>query len=159
MDEYTLLHSGCTLLGDGEPLLRNEGVDIVLDQCATAAWKNAGEACEAVNSRIVTAQLKIVQHGHWQHGGSRLTSNKYLSLISTYAPTAKAPPDVKTKFVDNLQGTLDSLPTGDIVMVLGDFNAQIGKQETEDDVWREVRGLHGIGTCNKAGEQLLELCT
>ena len=94
MDEYTLLHSGCTLRGDGEPLLRNEGVGIVLDQCATAAWKNAGEACEAVSSRIVTAQLKIVPHGHWQHGGSRLTSNKYLPLISTYAPTAKAPPDV-----------------------------------------------------------------
>ena len=81
-----------------------------------------------------------------------------MSLISAYAPTAKAPSGVKAKFVDDLQGTLDSLPSGDIVMVLGDFNARIGKRETEDDVWREVRGLHGMGTCNEAGEQLLELC-
>ena len=126
-------------------------------QHATAAWKNAGEAWEAVSSRIATAWLKIVQRGHRWHGGSRWTSNKYLSLISTYAPTAKAPPDVKTKFVDDFQGTMDSLPTGDIVMVLSDFNARIGKWETEGDVWREVRGLHGIGTCNVAGEWLLEL--
>ena len=60
MDGYTLLHSGCTLPGDGEPMLRN-----VLDQHATAAWKNASEVWETVSSRIVTAQLKIVQCGHW----------------------------------------------------------------------------------------------
>ena len=66
-----------------------------------------------------------MQCGHRRHEGSRWTSNKYLSVISTYAPTARAPPDVKAKFVDNLQGTLDSLPTGDFVMVLGDFNARM----------------------------------
>jgi len=42
-DGYTLFHSGRTLPGDGETLLRNEGVGIVLDQSATVAWKNAGE--------------------------------------------------------------------------------------------------------------------
>ena len=42
VDECTLFHSGCTLPGDGEPLLRNKGVGIVLDQRATAAWMNAG---------------------------------------------------------------------------------------------------------------------
>ena len=48
----------------------------------------------------------------------------------------------EAKFVDDLPGTLDLLPSDDIVMVLGDFNAHIGKRETEDNVWREVRGLH-----------------
>ena len=38
------------------------------------------------------------------------------------------------------------------------FNARIGKWETEFDVWREVREVHGIGTCKEAREQLLELC-
>ena len=37
-DGFTLLQSGRTLPGDGELLLRKEGVGIVLDQCATAAW-------------------------------------------------------------------------------------------------------------------------
>ena len=55
--------------------------------------------------------------------GSRWTINRYLSLIyiSVYAPMANAPPSVKARFVD-LQSTLDSLPAGDIVVVLGDFN-------------------------------------
>ena len=47
------------------------------------------------------------------------------------------------KFTDDFQCTLDTLPAGDVVMVLGDFNARIGKREFEDDVWSEVRGLHG----------------
>ena len=70
-DGYTLLHSGRTLPGDGEPLTRNEGVGIVLDESATAAWKNAGESWEAVSSRIVTVRLQFAQHGYRRHGGSR----------------------------------------------------------------------------------------
>ena len=89
-DGYTLLHSGHTLPGDGKPLLRNEGVGIVLDQSATVAWKNAGECWEAVSSQIVTARLQIAHHGHGRHGGSRWTSSRYLSVLSVYAPTAKA---------------------------------------------------------------------
>ena len=53
-----MLHSGRTLPGDGEPLIRNEGVGIVLDKNATAA----SECWEAVSSRIVTAWLQIAQH-------------------------------------------------------------------------------------------------
>jgi len=87
-DGYTLLHSGHTLLGDGEPLLKNTGVGIVLDQRATAAWKNAGECWEVVSYQIVTAWLQIAQPEHGRRGGSR-TSGRYLSLLSVYAPTAK----------------------------------------------------------------------
>ena len=75
--------------GDGEPLLSNEGVGIVFDQSATAAWKNVGECWEAVSSRIVTAWLQFAQRGHRRHGGSRWTSSRYLSLMSVHAPTAK----------------------------------------------------------------------
>ena len=125
--ECTLLHSGRTLPGDGEPLLRNEGVGIVPDQHATVAWKNAGETWEAVSSRIVTAQLQIAQHGCRRYGDSRWTSHQYLSLMSVYAPTAKAPPGIKKKFVADFQCTLETLPAGDAVVVLGDFNAHFGK--------------------------------
>ena len=62
-DGYTLLHSGRTLPGDGQPLLRNEGVGIVLDWYATVAWKKAGETWEAVSSRIVTVWLQIAHCG------------------------------------------------------------------------------------------------
>lgn len=81
-----------------------------------------------------------------------------MSLVSAHAPMAKAPTGIKAKFVDDLQNILNFLPTDYIVMVLHDFNAQIGKREMKNGVWKETRGLHGNGACNKAGEQLLKLC-
>ena len=45
-----------------------------------------------------------------------------LFINISICPMAKAPFSVKAKFVDDLQGTLDSLPTGVIVMMLDDFN-------------------------------------
>ena len=117
-----------------------------------------GETWEAVSSRIVTARLQIVQHGYRRYGGTRWTGHRYLLLMSVYAPTAKAPPGIKAKFVADFKRTRDTPPVGDVVLLLGDFNAHVGKRSSEDDVWREVRGLHDLGTCNEAGEQLLELC-
>ena len=32
------------------------------------------------------------------------------------------------------------------------------KREGENDVWREVRVRHGVGSCNEAGERFLEFC-
>ena len=58
---FVAFKSGRTVPGDGETLLRNEGVGIVLDQPATVAWKNAGETWEAVSSRIVTARLQWIR--------------------------------------------------------------------------------------------------
>ena len=124
-DGYTLLHSGCTLPGDGEPLIRNEGVGIVLDKNATAAWKNASECWEAVSSRIVTARLQIAQHGHKRLGGSRWSSRRFLLLLSVYiyTPTAKAPPNVKTKFyLLDLGSNITN--DGEIV---SEVNARLGK--------------------------------
>ena len=52
----------------------------------------------------------------------------------------------------------DRVPPGDILVVMGDFNACVGNRETESDVWREVRGRHGLGSCNEAGKKFLEFC-
>ena len=80
-----------------------------------------------------------------------------MSLVLAYVPIAKASTGVKAMFVDDLRSILNSLPADIIVLVLDDFNTQIGKRKTEDGVWREIRGLYSIGTCNEAGEQL-KLC-
>ena len=55
-DGYTLLHSGRPLPSENDRAVRNEGVGIVLDAKATAAWKEAGERWEAVSYQIVTAR-------------------------------------------------------------------------------------------------------
>ena len=110
----------------------------MLDERATRTWKDTGENRKAVSSRVVMARLKVVHHGQRRPGGSRETGNTYLSVVSAYAPTAKAPPGIKTKFVDELQDTLDSVPHGDVLMLLGYFNAWVGKCEFEEDIWRQV---------------------
>ena len=155
---FTLLHSGRTMPDESEPQVRNEGVGIVLNERATTAWKDAGEIWEAVSSRVVSARLKIVRRGQRRPGGSRETRNTYLSVVSVYVPTAKAPPGVKDKFIEELQDVLDRVPPSDILVVLGDFNARVGKREEGRDVWRQTGGKHGLGSCNEAGERLLELC-
>ena len=157
-DGFTFLHSGRRLPEEGESAVRKEGVGILLDDRATAAWKEAGEAWEAVSSRVITARLKAARAGQRRPGGSRETGNIFVSVISVYAPTAKAPPGIKEKFIDDLQDAIDRTPASDILLLLGDFNACVGKSTADDDEWREIRGGHGVDCCNAAGEKFLEFC-
>ena len=83
------------------------------------------------------------------------------SVMSGYTPTVKAPPPRESRPNLRLNFRMqwsDRIPPGDILVVMGDFNACVGKRETESDVWREVRGRHGLGSCNEAGEEFLEFC-
>ena len=89
---YTFLHSGRPLPCAEETAVRNEGVGIMLDESASAAWR---EAWEAISSRVVTARLKAMGRGQRRPGGARTTRNSFISVISAYAPTARAPPGIK----------------------------------------------------------------
>ena len=155
---YTLLHSGRPLPHGEEPAVRKEGVGIALDERATSAWREAGEKWKAVSSRIVTARLKLTSVGQRRAGGSRETRNMYLTVISAYAPTARAPPAIAQEFINDLQDVLDQVPQSDVLLLLGDFNARVGSARIGQDLWRGVRGRHGIGECNDAGKRFLEFC-
>ena len=69
--EWTFLHSGRILPADDDIAIRREGVGILLDDRATAAWRAAGEIWTAMSSRIVTARLKLVSAGQRLVGGLR----------------------------------------------------------------------------------------
>ena len=75
-----------------------------------------------------------------------------------YAPTARAPPGIMQKFMDDMQVTIDKVPASDVLLLLGDLNACVGRCESGEDPWRGVRGRHGLGECNGAGERILEFC-
>ena len=74
------------------------------------AWKEAGEKWNAVSSRIVTARLKSMSVGQRRAGGSRETRNTYITVVSAYAPTAKAPHAIVQGFMNDLQDVLDQIP-------------------------------------------------
>ena len=63
-----------------------------------------------------------------------------MSVVSAHALTANAPLRVKAKFFDELEDTVDRVPAGGILVVLGDFNARVGKKEGDSDVGGEVEG-------------------
>ena len=140
-DGYTFLHSGRPLPEDGDVAARNEGVGILLDENAAAAWRQCGEVRKAVSSRIVMARLKWIGKGQRRSGECRENKNVFVSVICVYAPTARATPAVKAKFSNELQDTLDKVPQSDVLVMLGDFNARVGVLKPDDeDEWRGVVG-------------------
>ena len=74
--------------GNNDAAMRSEGVGILVDKKATAAWRRGGEVWEAVSSRMVMARLKWIGRGQRRRGGSRETSDISVSVLSvcTHSP-------------------------------------------------------------------------
>ena len=79
-----------------------------------------------------------------------------MNLICVYAPTLLASDDTKDHFYSQLDALIKTLPEKEELIVLGDFNARVGK---DNDAWPNCLGNFGIGKCNDNGQRLLELCT
>ena len=143
-----VLASGRDTPSVGEPVQRGEGVALVLTGPAIAAWKDGGEQWKAWSSRLVSAKVQL---------SSKQTGK--LHVLSCYAPTRAASRIEKDEFYNLLHQALDEIPSSEMFIVLGDFNARVGSREKakEDDVWSEVRGPHGFGKCNDSGKELLAL--
>ena len=62
----------------------------------------------------------------------------------------------KEAFYNQLASVLSGIPRTDKLLLIGDFNARIGR---DNDKWPLVMGKHGIGKCNSNDELLLALCT
>jgi hypothetical protein len=59
-----------------------------------------------------------------------------ISLISVYAPTEDKMEEIKEQFYEDLQKVVDSTPKSDIVIILGDLNTRLGK----DNAYRGITG-------------------
>ena len=149
VEGHVVLHSGWELSKDGEQFVRSEGVGIILSPEAAKAWRDGGEQWEPVSPRIVTARLKVDSMG--KH-------HRYIHLISVYAPTFRAPQQVKDDFFADVQMVLDKVPEKDILVILGDWNARVGSQRINHQ-WEGVLGKHGLGSANEAGLFLLSFCS
>ena len=74
-------------------------------------------------------------------------------MLSCYAPTYASSREGKEAFFDNLQQIISAVPPGEICVMLGDFNGQVGSRLDEDEWWH-VRGSDGYGETNEAGKEL-----
>ena len=130
-----LLYSGHT--EDGAP--HTEGVALMLApeaQRALIGW-------EPVNPRIITAKF--------------MTKKKDIKLyiIQCYAPTNDADEEKKDNFYQQLQSVIDKRGAKDITLLMGDFNAKIGPDNTG---YEDIMGTQGLGQMNENGERFADLC-
>ncbi|PFX21557.1 hypothetical protein AWC38_SpisGene13952 [Stylophora pistillata] len=63
-----------------------------------------------------------------------------VTLVSVYAPTLSATPDIKDEFYDQLTATISNIPNKEQLILLGDFNARTKPQHKVS--WRHLRSKH-----------------
>ncbi|XP_072047018.1 craniofacial development protein 2-like [Amphiura filiformis] len=99
----------------------------------------------------------------WEAHGSRIiraafrTTEKKIKLnvIQCYSPTNESEDEVKEEFYDHLQSVLDKCSEKDVNIIMGDFNAKIGNDNTG---YEDIMGRHGIGDMSENGERFLNTC-
>src|SRR5215510_1208951 len=72
-----------------------------------------------------------------------------INLINTHAPTEDKEDDIKEQFYEELQRVQDRVPKHDAAIILGNMNAELGKEKTFSQVVC-LHILHNIS--NKNGE-------
>lgn len=131
--------NGYTFLYSGKADKDEYGVGILM----SAHIRKALIEWNPVNERIITARVK--------------TRARNISFVQCYAPTEVDSADVKNAFYEQLSTTLDQISKGDIVILMGDFNAKIGSDNSN---YESIMGKHALGnTRSDNGERLVELCS
>ena len=72
-------------------------------------------------------------------------------VIQIYPPTSNAEKAEVERFYEELQDLLELTPKGDVLFIIGGWNAKVRSQETTG-----VTGKFGLGVQNEAGQRLIE---
>ena len=73
-----------------------------------------------------------------------------ITVIQACAPTSNAEEAEVERFYEDLQDLLELTPKKEVLLIIGDFNAKIGSQETPG-----ITGKFGLGLQNEAGQRLI----
>ena len=76
-----------------------------------------------------------------------------ITVVQLYAPTCNAEKAEVEWFYEDLQDFLELTPKKDVLLIIRDWNAKVGSQETP-----RVTGKFGLGIWNEVGQRLKEFC-
>ena len=76
-----------------------------------------------------------------------------IMVIQVYASTSNAEEAEVEWFYEDLQDVLELTPKNDVLLIIGDWNAKVGSQETPG-----VTGKFGLGVQNETWQRLIEFC-
>ena len=99
----------------------------------------------------------------WEPHGPRILTATFrtkkkkikMNVIQCYAPTNDSEEKDKDQFYNRLQNIVENFPDKDINIVMGDFNAKVGSDNTG---YEQAMGIHGLGEMNENGERFSDLC-
>ena len=118
---------------------REQGVGCIVHKNAV----NCVMTCCPISSRLITIRLRA--------------SPFNITIIQAYAPTSNYSDDDVEYFYEGLQKVLDKTPKKDILVVQGDWNAEIGEEACKD--WKGTCGHHCNTKSNDRGRRLLEFAS
>ncbi|VDP03834.1 unnamed protein product [Schistosoma margrebowiei] len=136
------LTSGELLLYSGheeENAPHTQGVALMLSKQA----QNALIGRESHGPRIIKASFKTKKKGI------------SLNIIQCYAPTNDYNEDAKDQFYNRLQSIVEKCQTKDLTILMGDFNAKVG---TDNTGYEDIMGRRGLGERNENSERFANLC-
>ena len=76
-----------------------------------------------------------------------------ITVIQVYAPTSNTEETEVEWFFEDLQDLLELTRKKDVLLIIGDWNAKGGSQETPGET-----GKFGLGMRNETGQRLIEFC-
>ena len=76
-----------------------------------------------------------------------------IRVIQVYDPTSNAEEAEVEWFYEDLQDLLERTPKKYVLLIIEDWNAKVGSQETPG-----VTDKFGLGMQNEAGQRLIEFC-
>ena len=74
---------------------------------------NTVMGCRPLSSRLITIGLRAVRFN--------------ITIVQAYAPTSEYYENETEEFYDQLQNVIDQTPKKDILVVQGDWNAEVGR--------------------------------
>ena len=119
----------------GQESLKRNGVAIIVNKRV----QNAVLGCNLKNDRMISV--------HFQGKPFNIT------VIQVYVPTSNAEEAEVEWFYEDLQDLLELILKKDVLFIIGDWNAKVGRREIPG-----VTGKFGLGVQNEAGQRLTEFC-